>query len=549
MAQNDWFRKCTLLIVVLALSACSSFDPYQRSKQMDLPVERLAQDALTVDGKKGYDALAGNLHGAVAAIKDQRSEWVDSLSTQAKVRAGTQLGVIGVSAVALFNGLRTGVSNDGGKKDLALAGALAGGAYAASDYYSNTAQEDAYIEGIRGLTCALLAIEPLRMTLPAFENIKTEQVSLTLKINELDQKLLKAEASLRYPDGDKSPAALVRDEASSALYRARTTLRSSNQLVWELDKSGITLLREGDLVFANVAAKIKASNKVGSKPQDYVNNLTAILGKFREVKIDVASETSTPKAPTPMAPGSEPEIKPTATSTVSASKSVTATVSAIAASASVVPSDTLLSQASITALINQVALNLQKQTAKQQKDANEKQAKEQAELDKKTARAKEAASRATMSAAEAQAACLAAKREDCFSPLDSVSVGLANATAELYKARRPLSNQLVVFNSARAAVNKNRACTGGGSPMTVSPDADANVEPGQVYVITINNVTTPPTVNLKGDAAFKYLVGPSVNQYTYQIEVGKEAKGAIDLSISDRGLATEEIKLTVVQKK
>jgi hypothetical protein len=545
--RKTLFRKCVLLIVTLALSACSSFDPYQRSKLLDVPVEVLAKKAATekdasgVLTNGGYEPLAGNLHGAVAAIKDQRYEWYESLTTQAKVRAATQLGIIGVSAVAIYNGFRTGASNDDGKKGLVLAGALGGAAYAAGDFYVNTAQEDAYIEGIRGLTCSLLAIEPLRLTVVEFDRMDEQRKTLTRAINAMDQELLNAQATLRYAETDTSPAAKVRQEAQSAFTRARYTLLSSDQLAWELSKSGITLLREGDIVFANLAAKIKASNKATIKPEAFANSLAGILGKFREVKIDVENEK-----PRTMTAAITPEVKDAPTAPTTTAKAVSST------SAVTVPADdgtTLLSQASLKMLSEQIAKNLKQQTDKKEKAALEKVAKRIEEAEKTAKQAELLASVRTLTAEREQGECRRSGRQDCVMPANLIAEKLATLTADLYAARRPLSHQLLVFNSARAAVTKNRACTGAGSPMTVSPDADANVEPGQVYVITINNVTTPPTVNLKGDAAFKYLVGPSVNQYTYQIEVGKEAKGAIDLSISDRGLATEEIKLTVVQKK
>ena len=80
--------------------------------------------------------------------------------------------------------------------------------------------------------------------------------------------------------------------------------------------------------------------------------------------------------------------------------------------------------------------------------------------------------------------------------------------------------------------------------MTVSPAEDAKVKPGESYQIAVNGTTKPPMASVKGPATLEVLVsGP--NQYTVRVMVKADAKGTIDVSISDQGMATEEIQLTV----
>ena len=144
-------------------------------------------------------------------------------------------------------------------------------------------------------------------------------------------------------------------------------------------------------------------------------------------------------------------------------------------------------------------------------------------------------------------ACKAAGRSDC-GPLkaDDIALKLASGTADVYAARRPLSNRLLTFNDARKAAARNAGCVGGGSAMTVSPAEDAKVKPGQRYSITVNGVTKPPLASVKGPATVEVLVvSGNSTQYIVRVIVKADAKGTVDVSISDQGLAVEEIQLTV----
>lgn len=55
------------------------------------------------------------------------------------------------------------------------------------------------MEGIRELTCAMMNIEPLRMSAVGFSVMKEERRLLTEAINALDKDLLVADAADRYP--------------------------------------------------------------------------------------------------------------------------------------------------------------------------------------------------------------------------------------------------------------------------------------------------------------------------------------------------------------
>lgn len=498
-----WHR-CMAAGLAVAIAGCSSTNPYQRSARVDKPISQLGREEVHY---AHAERLAGNLHGALAVLKDQRREWYDSLSTQARVRAVTQLGLLGVTAAALYSGLKSGVTSDHDKKRLALAGAAGFAAYSGSTWFVNPAQEQAYVEGMRELTCAMMNIEPLRMSAVQFSQMRQEREDLAKAINKLDKSLLEAEATERYGRDSKLAWAQVRVEARSALVRARKTLASSEQLADQLNNSGVTLMREGDLVFARVAARINAASKPITSPEVMASQAAGIIGSFRSVKIDVPSESNggagggagTPPTTSGAGDGGGAAGKQTkTTTTAAASKS--------------------LGSASMQELLAQVAALQKQQTAAAVKEAQ----------------------RTREDRLEAQAKGQKPKADEA-----TTARRLAAETADLYAARRPLSNRLLSFAEQRKSVERNGSCVGGVSAMSISPADDTKVAPGEAHEITVSGVTATPQVSVKGSASFEILVGPGVNQYMVRIKVAADAKGTVDVTISDRGLATEEVQLTV----
>ena len=508
-------RKLIAIPLLLAgvITGCSSTNPYQRSQYVDKPIDELGSLAR----HDGAGLLAGNLHGALLVLKDQRLEWYESLSAQARVRSVTQLGLLGLSAVTLYTGLKSGGVGEGDKKRLALVGAAGLAAYGASTWFVNPGQELAYVEGITALTCAMLTIEPFRFDAVSFSAMRVKQDELSTAIDNLDARLGKDEATIRYSYDSQLPQALVRREARTALVLGRKTLASSEHLRREIDNSGVTLMREGDLIFARIAAKINGANKEVGTPASMASGAAAIVGKFQAVKIDVDSESARHGASDSgtTEPGKTSEIQATPSGS---EKSRDATNG---------ENSKPLSSASTKELAAQLEI-------RQQKDLQNQATRHVSELRKAREEAKNALANARLPGA---------------APADSVAIDLASKTADLYKARRPLSNRLLTFYQARKVTEKNKSCVGAASPMTVSPSDDANVAQGAAYPITISGVVSPPSVTIKGNATHDYQVGPGANQYTYIVRVTTEAKGFIDIAISDRGLAMEDIRLTVVPAK
>ena len=528
------WQRCVAFGVAVALAGCSSTNPYQRSKRVDTPINQLGYEEVTLANAR---PLAGDLQGALGALKDQRREWYDSLSAQARVRTMTQLGLLGVTAAALYGGLKTGVTSDREKTRLAMAGAVGFAAYSASSWFVNPNQEQAYVEGILGLTCAMLTIEPLRLDIASFDRMWAEQYRLNRAINQLDAELFRAGAVLRYDRDSDLPQAHVRREAATALWRARKTLASSGQLYAQLGNSGVILMREGDLVFSRVAAHISAANTQVSSPDALAMEAAGIIGKFRAVKIDAASEAGTQSDTGP--------ADPAPASTDAPAKTPGNASPAAGKNDDAVPEDSR----PLTAASKQELLTRLAALQKKESDAASAQIRKNVEASNLARKQTEAARAIAAAAASRKVVdvCKAAGRTDCGPlPADATALRLATLTAEVYAARRPLSNRLLTFNDARKAAARNAGCaTGTASAMSVTPADDAVVKPGQRYAITVNGVPKPPLVTVKGPARAELLVDGSSNQYVVRVIVAPDAKGSVDVGISDRGLASEEIRLAV----
>jgi len=547
-------RKTLLAVLAASLASCSSFNPYQRTELATQTIEQAAEKA-TKESKSL--PLAGNLHGAMLVLADQQREWYESLSSQARTRAITQLTLIGATAATLFEGLRPGGNtSEDSKRSLAQAGTLGAVAYFGGDWYLNTSQEDAYINGFRRLSCVMLQIEPFKMSEAEFKVALVERIEqLGDDINDLDEALLIANATHRYPKSDHSPAAQVRREAVQALQLGRTTLAASHRLQTEISRSGNTLLRTGELIFADTAAAIKRANKPLSDPLAKtgasIGNLRTIAKAFTTVGVDPQNEEKKTDETDKDAPDS---TATTTTATTTSAPSVTsppkanenkapATTQAKAAAAT-----TPLKDASPQALIDELVRKLGAQYDTVIAGL-EKKFKQQT-ADAKTA-AKDAATSATQAteaALQSTQACKRSGRKDCELVADVVAQKLAEKTATLYASRRPLSNRLMAFYNAGKAAGANRACTGQTNAMTVAPAEDAKVKPGQEYTIQIGNLPSPPSVVVNGPATYKLEVSAAFT-YTLRLTIADGAQGNVQVHISGGNAGSEDITLTVEATK
>jgi hypothetical protein len=523
-------RKSLLGLLAVSLTSCTSFNPYQRTDLASEPLEKSIRQARA----GGSTPLAGGLDGALLVLRDQQSEWYGALSSQARVRAVAQLSVMGLSVAALYGALKPGATHSVASRNLALAGSVGAVAYTGSDWYLVPEQEDAYIVGMRKLSCAALQIEPFKMTQAELDSTVENTEALHHALSDLDAALSSAEAVMRYAETDTSAAAAVRREARRARSQGNSTLAASVQLQQEVKNSGDTLLRAGEFIFADVAASIRAVSQPLKDPSTTLTRYKSIVTAYQ--KVDATPE-ATATAPEKQAP----ESVETPASPASQPAGVAATASAPKEATNNLTS---VSKASPTVLMEELVARLNAGYAKAAAALEAKFKKQLGDAHKASTLASQAAGNANASAVRALAACKKSTGTDCELPTDTVSIELAQKTADVYTARRPLSSQLLAFSKSSKANAANRACTASAQSMTVSPAEDASVAPGAPYAIVLGNLPVPPAVTVTGPATYVLEV-TAPGTYTLRMAVKDEAVGTVQIRIIGLGGDVEDITLTV----
>jgi len=138
-------------VFVLLGCGCSSLTPQIFSDRL---IAEPASDAGTDVTKKGPPATFDEAY-ADAALVQRR--YVTAVRDQGNATPALSAGLIGLSAVTLFKAV-TGANT----RDMAGAGVLGAAAWAYGTNTDSKARRDVYRAGAEALSCAMLAVEPLR---------------------------------------------------------------------------------------------------------------------------------------------------------------------------------------------------------------------------------------------------------------------------------------------------------------------------------------------------------------------------------------------------
>lgn len=535
--MNHGNRCLTKLLMMVALvcvlPACTSFNPYQQSDRVAADLKDPAQSKL----------FAGRLGEAMADVHAQREAWFSALSSQAKARALTAGTLIGLGTAGVIGGVRAGVASASTTRNLALAGGLAAGAYSSFSFFTNDVHEKAYIDGYTRLTCAIAEMRPVMLTSEERGALQVEGESADLKkaYTALDAQIAKFNAAHPIDRNAKTPAGRTVDAALTAAYRARDTQRGISDWLSYVDSAGFMLRREAELIVARVAGAIQAGqNKID--PQGLTSGLSSIVKAYRDIKLAPDDTTGAATgAATPAVEASKPAASAPSTANESEANTpvpvkkaaedkpgATETAKAEAAAAQ---ANTPVKDADTATLLEAAIKRLQVSNA-----ASAEQAKASA-LEAKSA-ASEAKQFANQSAGYCNGTDAAAK--SCNADLQKDLTALAMATANLYAARRPLSNRLANFNTQRKTVRDLPGC-GGGSLMRLNPGADATIEAGKPYEINIHNPEGMPALSVNGPATGEILVRGSL----FVARITPTEAGTVNVTVTDAKGGSDDVVLTV----
>lgn len=475
----------SLLPAVVLLTACSSFNPYQKSTELQADLaplgsggsaQKMAAACTVKDLQDTKSVLMQELCEAQRAINAQREEWFDSLSAQSRVRVASSMSLIGLSSLALVSGLNA--TGDDVKRRLTWAGAAAAATYAGSDWWVNSAHERAYIKGYRLLTCQLGLSDALQAELSSFELLEGKSDhrgqlgDLDAALSELDRVLLPMTFTrlrqLQKTDrsGAKDKQELLDDAAplheQEALRAARlghSTLENARLLVAQLKQAGPQLRRRGELIVAAIAKNIQATQKRTPDPDQLIaGSLKKVMKAFTDIEGVKASTEGGDGSST----GSDKN-----------------------------PAEAADGKRSL------FSLGIDPSAKGPRSSAGEKE--------------------------------------------DEASA-LGRAVAAVYAARRPLANRLYAFAQARDPWVKSPECSAQDSLLRLSPEGPIEIAPGGLREIQVINPSGLPRFRVSNGSVKSELVrSTSDGQWVVRVTVGQEAAGTFILTVSDDQGGEEEV--------
>ncbi|MCU0932500.1 MAG: hypothetical protein MUE43_12045 [Serpentinimonas sp.] len=485
-----------LLPAVALLTACSSFNPYQKSAELQADLaplgsggsaQQMAAGCNVKDVQHTKSVLKQELCDAQRAINAQREEWFDSLSAQSRVRVASSMSLIGLSSLALVSGLNA--TGDDVKRRLTWAGAAAAATYAGSDWWVNSAHERAYIKGYRLLTCQLGLSDALQAELSTFESLegktghRGQLGDLDAALSELDRVLLPMTFArlhqLQQADGsgakDKQElladaAPLHEQEAQRAARLGRSTLENARLLTAQLKQAGPQLRRRGELIVAAIAQNIQATQKRTPDPEQLIaGSLKKVMKAFTDI------EGSKGAAEEDAGSGAEGDKK--TTEAPDGKKS----------------------------LFSPFSLGIDQNAKGPGSSAREK---------------------------------------------ENEAAALGHAVAAVYAARRPLANRLYAFAQARDPWVKSPECSAQDSLLRLSPEGPIEIAPGGVQEIQVINPSGLPRFRVSNGSVKSELVrSTSDGQWVVRVTVGQEAAGTFLLTVSDDQGGEEEVLFKISAAK
>ena len=259
-----WTAATTALALLLGSTGCAS--PFHFSSRLDT----------RLSGEPGLapaatEPLAGDLHLSLAAMMGQRRELWQAAGETEKMKNATALGLIGLSAAALYRGVRY-TDNKGW---LQRAGLLGAATYAGATWLEPSARQTIYLQGAMSLTCLALATAPYEMT-------KTEYASTKEHIAQARHglEMLASELRLVGRYTKKSETWWVVRGGWNKLRWASRVLDSADVAMGNIEQAGPNLRDMTALLASEVATQVNRVSKNLSELQDAIAMLKPNVAKL-----------------------------------------------------------------------------------------------------------------------------------------------------------------------------------------------------------------------------------------------------------------------------
>jgi hypothetical protein len=569
---------------VATLAGCSAINPYQRSAALDRDLVLVDKDgsASCKEPQRRCDTPYGaGLGQALEDVNDQRLEWFGALSSHARTANLSSLAVYGLTAWGLYQGLKPGftggAADSGTKRKLAMAGIGAGSAYAVGNFFLNDKHDEAYVEGIKSLTCQMVrarpyllseakykeldgavkdasikGIEPANLAIGAdsfggpMGTAMGSSMTLSDQMEALDALTLHLRSTSGVKpkfSGNRAEHALA--EADRALKLSRRTLISTRALKSRIDSLSHDLRRRGDLVVAAVSDELRRSSKGIAEPGKFLTDLRNVTGQFQAI---------------PAVKEDDPAADPAATEGSGSGAADDGADKAAGPEAKVVKQATVAAEDAhkdVVALAAKLDTLIDAQRdAKLMKDVQVKKLNNDLQKTKKEFVAKSEEARKLDKKVEDLKAQL---KEAGKSPITAKDHALlAAATARLYATRRDVNQFLVNHEDLAKRFKSIPECRGGPvSAMVLLPSEDMMVARGGNYRFQVSGAQGVPVASLQGnpgarkDGRPNMLVSIEGGVVVIDITIADDAPaGTLRLMVHDAATrAVEDVTLTIPAAK
>jgi hypothetical protein len=279
-----------LAAMLCFLGGCSLMNPYLRSHLLKCE-GATAQDASCAQSSGDF---AGGASSAIAAANDQRNLYIREMGRQYWFNSAAGVGIIGLSADAIYEGLTNSKSSLLTKEAAAIAGL-----YGVDTWLHSKSTESAYIVGFQAITCTLLRTRAI--LLPSKPDPQEAQDEINFRdyqvaVNAFEAQIKTVDAKLSalqidWDTGEEAGNTLASGENASlkretgnvinTLSKSRKLLLTARAYEAEIKTSGPTIRNQVDLIIASVNTQLAQS-------EPNISALKGVVGTYTDPSKGIA---------------------------------------------------------------------------------------------------------------------------------------------------------------------------------------------------------------------------------------------------------------------
>lgn len=285
------FARIVVAVVIPTLVGCQSnlFNPHLKHGSLVDP----SSEARAIH-------FAGDVESAIDAANDQRELYFKAVGDRAFFRNSIATALIPLSAALVYKGLTT--DSVSARRNIALGGATAGAGYAFFGWFTNRTGEAAYLEGYRGITCAILRTRPYLIPADDFVAWQENAATLRAEVKKLDDMTNRAEIQLRIygemiGEWDRYARNVFSEirAARTARLAGEKKLKQYSSLKPRIETAGFTLRKRVDLMVTAVSEEVQRSEPRLDQLQSVVSGIasqnTANVDALRPDTLDLREFT------------------------------------------------------------------------------------------------------------------------------------------------------------------------------------------------------------------------------------------------------------------